>query len=319
VSTTEIFIEQVIIGLLVLLIGCLLGGESSVRWVLNADLGSFVVVAALAYLLGIVFDRIGDTVLARLERHNRLHFAAEIAAGRDARKDREVALRDPFEEEKYRLGVLGPDGAAKYGDYLRSRIRLTRALAFSLPALALSSSVAAMDWDPDPSLSFQLVAMVRWAAAALLAAVYGLLVLRRSRSNSDVLVSTYVQEIPESTELDAELKAERQGHPRVVLRTRHMAARTVRDAYRGKTRRPDELARFVFRNDRALALTALLLCMLSVIPPMITHQGALGIGIALGGIVLTAVSGWCWWRISRTFFTFLRDFARSRPRRAFGR
>ena len=308
-STTEIFIEQVIIGLLVLLIGCLLGGESSVRWVLNADLGSFVVVAALAYLLGIVFDRIGDTVLARLERHNRLHFAAEIAPRPNAPTDPEVPLEDPFQEDKARLAVLGPDGAAKYGDYLRSRIRLTRALAFSLPALALSSSVAAMDWDPAPGVSFQLVATVRWAAVALLVGVYGFMVLRRSRSNSDVLVRTYVPDIPESTELDAELKAEQKGHPHVVLRTRHMAACSVRKAYREKTGKPDELARFVFRNDPVLAWTALLLCMLSAIPAAIAHQRALGIGIALGGIVLTAVTGWCWWRITRTFFAFLRNFA----------
>lgn len=69
-KTTEIFVEQVLIGLLVLAIG----GLPYWKWceVCKAwdDLGKGVLLIAVAYLLGIIFDRYADTLLSRVEQYH---------------------------------------------------------------------------------------------------------------------------------------------------------------------------------------------------------------------------------------------------------
>jgi hypothetical protein len=314
VSTTEVFIEQVIIGLLVLLIGSLLASEALLSWLVEADLGNLVVAAAMAYLVGIVFDRMGDTVLGRLERHHRLHFAAEIAADTEnPAGDVGVPPADPFPEGRYRVLTLGEEGASKYGDYLRSRIRLTRALVYAAPALTLAASVATMASAAGRSLLPTTIAWVRTIATALVVAVYTFALLRRSRQACDVLPGEYDISL-QGAGARARDEAEGRFRPPVeVLRTVHMATRDHRRRYRRATGNPDRLAKFVWANERELASLASALCVLGIVPAALGGRPGLGAAIAVGGLALTAVSGWCWWRITRTFFVFLRDAAKLRP------
>jgi hypothetical protein len=84
-QTTEIFIEQVLIGAMVLLIGALPFYESWGRYVFaggeNSPLLLYAAVfVAAAYLLGIPFDRFIDARMSHYERHIRARRAAGISA-----------------------------------------------------------------------------------------------------------------------------------------------------------------------------------------------------------------------------------------------
>ena len=85
-KTSQLYIEQVLIGALIILI-------VSLPWLpefLKIDLKDVSTVAGLAggslvlgaaFWLGIPFDRFSDTLLDRLNRHNRLRFTLRHARG----------------------------------------------------------------------------------------------------------------------------------------------------------------------------------------------------------------------------------------------
>ena len=168
-KTTELFVEQVLIGFLVLLVAAL------VFW---ADVYAFLVrrsdkslellvtggvLVGAAYLIGMVYDRVADTLLQDIESHGRLQFALarfkfktgkvrtnevkteKIPADEEDVKDFDIWVaknRDPFEDGKYRMMVLGSAEATAQMEYLRSRIRLTRAMTTIIPGLTLAFLLA---------------------------------------------------------------------------------------------------------------------------------------------------------------------------------
>ena len=72
--TPEIFVEQVLIGFLVLLIpGLIWWDRFAPAWVAPSDkLFTGAALAGAAYLLGIVYDRVTDTLLEDVDQHFRL-------------------------------------------------------------------------------------------------------------------------------------------------------------------------------------------------------------------------------------------------------
>jgi hypothetical protein len=139
-QTTEIFVEQVLIGLLVLFTGWLFVGRKPELCGDVKDIEIAILILGTSYLLGILCDRFADTLLQNLDQHYRL----AIAIKRAEKKAIESPgwQGDPFPEEQLRLSILreGP-GLAEYASYLRSRIRLSRALASILPALSVGYGV----------------------------------------------------------------------------------------------------------------------------------------------------------------------------------
>ena len=131
-KTTEIFVEQVIIGFLVLVVIVLIGIDHPWKAWQDAGLDASataalgVALVGAAYLLGILYDRFADTLLEDFDRHNRLAVALDGA--------------DPeFPESKMRLAALREGGGVvEHADYLRSRLRLARAMATLAPALTLA-------------------------------------------------------------------------------------------------------------------------------------------------------------------------------------
>src|SRR5205823_7763116 len=122
-KTTDLFVEQVLIGLLVLLapgLAFLAGVRSFLahNQELTKQLISGALLVAAAYLVGIVYDRVADTLLEDIEQHNRIRYVRR-------HEDRP----DDFPETKYRMVVYRTGGASTYAAYLRSRMRLSRALA----------------------------------------------------------------------------------------------------------------------------------------------------------------------------------------------
>jgi hypothetical protein len=145
-KTTAIFIEQAIIGFIVLAI-CLLPVHSAIALSNNEPSGSrdvFVAAVAIgvAYLLGIIFDRYADACAGGYERHLRARYAIELATWPEGR------AADPFPEDRYRIQQLhAGTGVTEWFNYLRSTIRLARGLMVFVPGLTLSGVMAIRDWS----------------------------------------------------------------------------------------------------------------------------------------------------------------------------
>lgn len=158
-KTTEVFVEQVLIGFLVLLIGALpfagaiLPAPDSTLKVIGSAIGAI----GVAYLLGIPFDRFADSVFSSLEKRNRLAFSIEHPVPGSA---------DPFPEDLLKIAVQeASDGTVAWMDYLRSRMRLARAVAVFAPGLTLSAMLAT--W-PEGEKGCCLSSAPCWAVIATL-------------------------------------------------------------------------------------------------------------------------------------------------------
>jgi hypothetical protein len=239
--------------------------------VLGALAGTAVLLG-VTYLLGVVFDRFADTLLHRIDGHHRARHAL-----RHHRKRPLATTADPFPEDRYRVRVLLAGGAvAEFFNYLRSRIRLSRALAVYLPGLTVSATLAGAGAGggavaPSRSLVFVGVAYLLAFVLSLAAGGSWFAAPRTSRPG----------------------KMRRYGDSRGYFRPG------------GGSRRALSLARDVAVDPTVLAAAALL-----------GAAGVLGAGggpvgwFAVVGLALTALSGWSWWRISGTFRSFLADVDR---------
>jgi len=132
-KTTEVFVDQVLIGFMVIAVFLLPFRELCAKF-LALDSAKYVGVTGIAYLIGILFDRFANTLLDGIERRHRLDYAWDPPTGAGA-------MPDPFPEERIIVG-LGIDAlSSDWIHYLRSRIRLSRATAAFLPALTLSAAL----------------------------------------------------------------------------------------------------------------------------------------------------------------------------------
>ena len=130
-ATTAIFAEILIVGLQATIwIGLVLAGVIDLQ---VGDLSSLngwenlitVMVLASAYALGIVVDRLADSVFDPFDRRIR---------------DKSLADKQPLPEVHYmRLEVMAQeDGKARFLDYVRSRVRVARATAFNLALIIVA-------------------------------------------------------------------------------------------------------------------------------------------------------------------------------------
>ena len=177
-KTTELFVEQTLTGLLVLAAGAApflsweklekLPGEAKG----GIDISSAAGAIGVAYLLGVIFDRFADTLLERINRWNRLLFAIDL-------KDEDKALSpdDPFPEDRLQIEVIHEgDEAWEWMDYLRSRIRIARAMTAFVPAVTLSIQLA-IGFRAHPGMIRAVLAIV---VAAYVAAFLMSQILERS-------------------------------------------------------------------------------------------------------------------------------------------
>ena len=143
-KTTELFVEQTLTGFLVLTAAAApflsweklekLPGEAKG----GIDISSAAGAIGVAYLLGVIFDRFADTLLERINRWNRLLFAIELKE-----ENKALSPDDPFPEDRLQIEVIQKgDEAWEWMDYIRSRIRVARAMTAFVPALTLSMELA---------------------------------------------------------------------------------------------------------------------------------------------------------------------------------
>ena len=265
-KTTELFVEQTLTGFLVLTAAAapFLSWETLQELPEEAqggiDIGSAAGAIGVAYLLGVIFDRFADTLLARLNRWNRLLFAIQLTKDKQA-----LSPDDPFPEDKLQIEVIHQgDEAWEWMDYLRARIRLSRAMTAFVPALTVSFELA-LGFRGRPSVTLAVLGSV------VAAYVTAFLVSQLLERSSVRLPKTY-----------------------------HL--RTAEDCRGARAR----LSAF---REPALWLGAFLLALaLGLVPFGRDENQAALAAVAATGAVLTAISGWAWWRMTLTFMEFLRDF-----------
>jgi hypothetical protein len=296
VKTTEIFVEQVLIGALVFGTALLpWWPEVSSLFASNGvgTLGGGVAALGAAYLVGILCDRLADTLTEDLERHHRLRFALAWPVLRDVAPPRRETTdwKDPFPEDELRLTVLrDAEPVVAWLDYHRSRARLTRALAVFLPAatfaavLTVARLVPPAGWAPGPRL------------IVLVPVVYALVVLlgwrRRDHATLDARRPIWPL-APKTYEADAYHYGHDQGF-------------AINDDA-SRSRRWRSLAR-VLLEDPSVQGAALLHA--TAIAVALGAGRAAIVGVAVAGAGLTVLSAWSWWRISATFRHYLRQAGR---------
>ena len=130
-KTTEMFVEQILIGGALLFIIFLLFPDIPplkipTKWHISGSLVSAILGASAfgaAYYLGILYDRIADTLLEDQEKRSRLRYAME----RYKKQRVSFLANDLFPENILRLQIFnGKSGISEHASYLRSRIRLLR-------------------------------------------------------------------------------------------------------------------------------------------------------------------------------------------------
>jgi hypothetical protein len=177
-KTTELFVEQTLTGFLVLTAAAApflsweklqkLPGEAKG----GIDISSAAGAIGIAYLLGVIFDRFADTLLERPNRWNRLLFAIELKE-----ENKALSPDDPFPEDRLQIEVIHEgDEPWEWMDYIRSRIRVARAMAAFVPAVTISMELALGLHDRPVIIGVALALVV----AAYVAAFLGSQIVERS-------------------------------------------------------------------------------------------------------------------------------------------
>lgn len=136
-KTAEVAIEHVLTGILALCAFALplLAGSNNLQKLFTHD-SAVVGVLGAAYLIGVVFDRLADTMLSPMEQYLRLKMAMGWLAERLKNNDPLYKGVDPFPQDALEFNLRGGEGGRlEWIDSLRGRIRTCRGLAvFGAPA-----------------------------------------------------------------------------------------------------------------------------------------------------------------------------------------
>ena len=129
-KTTELFVEQTLTGFMILTAAAVpfLAWET-LEELPEVDVSSAAGAIGVAYLLGVIFDRFADTLLERFNRWKRVLFAIELKE-----ENKALSPDDPFPEDQLEIEVIFQgDEAWEWMDYIRSRLRVARAMAAFVP------------------------------------------------------------------------------------------------------------------------------------------------------------------------------------------
>ncbi len=286
-STTEILIEQVLTGLLVMAVLALpFVPTPDAGWgsIAVKDVASLTVaLAAVGYLVGVPFDRLADTITSGLEKRVRLRltWCRYLKAP--------LTDTDPFPEGALRALVSenAKESSLGYLDYLRSRMRIARALGVYMPALT-ASAMLRLAADRPMSAGVLLAIGLAYASVAVLV-TWDPWAPRRSGRR---IVDRRSRLIESPRDLAGFWENAGASH-----REHHLAMRLRCDPL------PWWLLLFfgiVLGAGTTVALTGAMSadvrCALLTLP--------------LAGSLLTALALWAWWRILVTYQVFLYQLGR---------
>ena len=299
-KSTEIVIEQLIIGLLFMVIVVLFVWGNPLPLLHSGDdafqtffFGVLVIIAA--YAAGIVIDRWSDTLLEQFERRIRI----QVYTKNKTYRQMNLNMASLPEESYLRLAILKDGGGiADHHDYLRSRMRITRALTCLMPALFLALALLGYTCESQKVL--------RWIAGGITFSLYALVLtygiflepvlkgILRRRKQPDLLRKYLVPNTHNTKELFSYSKFH---EPK-----EKMSGNYIRIIFRyWDLVNPALLGLMLF----AVFEIVFLIVLHSFFSPTNTFKISL---YMIGGLTVTGLVGWTWWRISKTFFTMLRHY-----------
>jgi hypothetical protein len=172
---------------------------------LTGEDGRVTLILALGFLLGVVVDRCGDTIIERWEGALRCQFAWEPRTLRERHAHVAAVVTDPFPEDWLRIKALSSEreGVMRWYEQLRVRIRVARTIVMHTPALVTSVFFA---WrvhqimsPPPPDQSSVFI----WCLLPGLHLVFALIALRIARSKKPPRSSDFAARAPSSEEAKA--------------------------------------------------------------------------------------------------------------------
>ena len=292
-KTTEVFVEQVIIGSIVLLLGYFLHQESlaflfSQFPQFNETVAAIIfgiILVGLAYLIGIVYDRYADSIFQDFERLGRIRYVLDNEKENVIRSEDEL-----FPEDKYRMLLYKQAQAINKEDYLRSRLRLIRALATLTPVITtvLIFRLGTIICYPDPFVHSAIYPMG-------IVIVYILILLRK------VIYGMKRKHTPPRTDKKQELTE--------FLDTTNLFKLSGKKGKRIFLIRIPALWRTVLLDWTILFPVIMVVAFAAA--ELIMEWRLSVLLISLFGIVLTIIIFWAWWRIYQTYFSFLKSFWKS--------
>lgn len=170
-NTAELIVELVLTGLLMLAVLLTPAAVAYPElWELLKSGDLLAPLIAAGFILGVVVDRCADSVLETWEAQTRCKFATSKTIEDQRAAIGATDVVDRFPEDWMRNFVMqtGKEGAIKWGDQLRTRIRIARSVLIIAPALATSALLAlwqtvcesrSIAWLPAIQFIYLLVAL----------------------------------------------------------------------------------------------------------------------------------------------------------------
>ena len=341
-NTTEVYVEPVFVGFLVLLAVALpwfpeLAGflmppsdTPSTEANLDDNLAIKVFFGGLmigcAYLIGVIVDRFIDSALAPIEKHNRLQFALKQIVNSTPPYD---WASDPYPEDELRAKVLlgNAESANGWIDGLRTRIRLKRAMAFTTPAIThalailLDRSCSWTDFkcraaiDPLAVYSILIIALIPFLLSGL-CPILGEVRQPQCRQLIKAKLKEWREADASSKMAIAKSICETCNRSFGVLlppRTNDSLSLRIYAEIRGwfkplresKPHTHSLLNTLIDAGASAFTAYAAILLLRSWCIGLKSTQSALILSSTALGVALTLLAFWAWWRSTKTFMHYL--------------
>lgn len=274
-NTAQVSIEHILAGILALCAFVLpfwQGGNIS-QDLLQTD--AFIGVLGIAYLLGVVFDKLADTLLSPMEHYLRLRQANKILE-----RETDFKPRNAFPQNKLEFKLReANDGRLEWMNSLRSRIRTSREVA----VLGLPASMGIVIYGgvtKDCAADGSQACIPQWIYIFVILNLFCFMaaVWREMKAEDE-----------KTTDLDnRRIRTEDLEHDPTNRRIQMEKAR--------KQMRTDSLAYFLLILNSAAAIVAV-----ATIRPANSWIAPFG----MGGLIISLLSLWACLRITRTYMSFV--------------
>lgn len=314
-KTTELYVEQVLIGAIVLFALGLPWAPEILNFLSASKTVDKVVGGTIAigvsFLLGILFDRFADTLTEPLEKHNRIRFVWESQLTKFKRRQQakventtedNAVLKtiygndDPFPEDHIRVKTLAQNGGiVDLFDYQRSRIRLTRAMAVYGPALTVASVIG---------ISRKLLCAngETWGYASLLIVLPYCVAVGWNKHRERFLGPNpdkidYLQLAPRTDDVAGAMMYARL----------HYLNRSTPITWKDALGLKLHSGRIFLLQDPMVVVGLLLLLVGAVLGVIVFVSGHQPIALLAEffGVIVSIMAAWSWWRINKTYWTYL--------------
>jgi hypothetical protein len=318
VNTSTVYVEPIFVG-------CLIGLALALPFYseltcfydkLPPDLQSptflGVIVIGAAYVIGIPADRLLDSLMDGLAGHRRIRFLLKDALKHESMRQRIIAGenpfiagQDPFPEDRYRTAAL-LYASREFNDwlqYIRTRVRMTRALTFTIPSLTFAVLAYAVPKDNSSTIPEWLLKSgvpMAWTFAILFALLLQWHASKHCRKRDKV--STCVRFWrprgrwnPPHTKETCDISNYMQDRIRKCAKN-SCPASSIEVSVGGLFL---DVALQPFPVSGALLLVA------AVIVGYCSGLEVVGLITAATGALLTCAVGYAWWRLTETFMSYV--------------